>query len=114
MRPYMTVVVVGDTTFGKPVGQYGYDFCGKVLHPVAFALRNALGQGDYFSGIPPDCAAGDDLDHPLADPSEASLAEALHYLKTGTCSAAAPALRAASRRRPVAGETGWQQLIGAY
>ena len=32
-------VVVGDTTYGKPVGQYGFDFCDKVLYPVAFWSR---------------------------------------------------------------------------
>ena len=112
MRPYMTVVVVGDTTYGKPVGQYGYDFCDKVLHPVAFALRNVLGQGDYYDGIPADCAARDDLDHALGDAAEASLSQALHYLTTGACSAAGAA-RAASRR-PALHESAWQQLVGAY
>ena len=73
LRPYMDVKVVGDTTYGKPVGQYGFDFCDKVLYPVAFLVTNARGQADYFSGIPADCAAPDDVDHPLASPSEASL-----------------------------------------
>jgi C-terminal processing protease CtpA/Prc len=113
LRPYMTVTVVGDATYGKPVGQYGYDFCDKVLHPVAFALRNVLGQGDYFDGIPADCSAPDDLDHALGDPAEASLSEALHYLATGGCSAEG-AVRSASRRRPRVHESAWQQLLGAY
>ena len=78
LRPYMDVKVVGDTTYGKPVGQYGFDFCDKVLYPVAFLVTNARGQADYFSGIPADCAAADDVDHALASPQEASLAEALY------------------------------------
>jgi C-terminal processing protease CtpA/Prc len=113
LRPYMTVTVVGDTTYGKPVGQYGYDFCDKVLHPVAFALRNVLGQGDYFDGIPADCAARDDLDHALGDPAEASFSEALHYLTAGGCSAAGAAHAASRRPRPIP-ESAWQQLVGAY
>jgi C-terminal processing protease CtpA/Prc len=28
LRPFMPVTVVGDATYGKPVGQYGYRFCG--------------------------------------------------------------------------------------
>jgi len=56
---------VGARTYGKPVGQYGYNFCDKVLYPVAFSTQNALGQGGYFDGIPADCAAADDLDHDL-------------------------------------------------
>ena len=77
LRPYMDVKVVGDTTYGKPVGQYGFEFCDKVLYPVAFLVTNSRGQADYYSGIPADCAAADDVDHALADAREGSLAEAL-------------------------------------
>ena len=44
LRPYMDVKVVGDTTYGKPVGQYGFDFCEKVLYPVAFLVRTRAGR----------------------------------------------------------------------
>jgi C-terminal processing protease CtpA/Prc len=118
LRPFIPVAVVGDTTYGKPVGQYGYDFCDKVLYPVAFQVRNARGEGDYYTGIPADCAAGDDLDHALGDPSEASLAESLAWLRTGSCSGrAAASARAHARARaefPPLPANGWQQLVGAY
>ncbi len=39
LRPYVQVVLVGSTTFGKPVGSYGFPFCGKVLNPISFSLR---------------------------------------------------------------------------
>ena len=52
--------MIGDTTYGKPVGQYGLRFCDKVLYPVAFSIKNANLEGDFFDGIPADCAAGDD------------------------------------------------------
>jgi C-terminal peptidase prc len=119
LRPFMTVTVVGDRTFGKPVGQYGFDFCEKVLFPVAFATENALAEADYFDGIPADCAAPDDLDRQIADPAEASLAEALHVVRTGGCSAGAAAgaeIQARRREvipRPHEGDP-WRQLIGAY
>src|SRR5438874_13690601 len=88
LRPYMPVTVVGSTTHGKPVGQLTYNFCDKVLYAVAFKSTNARGEGDYFGGIPADCAAPDDLDHPLGDASEGSLAAALQYLRTGISSTA--------------------------
>jgi C-terminal processing protease CtpA/Prc len=120
LRPYMPVTVVGDRTFGKPVGQYSFDFCDKVLHPVAFSTRNARNEGDYFDGIPADCPAPDDLTAALGDTREGSLAEALQFLRTGRCSGAAGAeLRAQSVRRPPAElqpnfRDGWRQLLNSY
>lgn len=113
LRPFLNVVVVGARTYGKPVGQYGYDFCDRVLHPVAFDLRNALGQGDFFHGIPADCAAADDIDRALGDPEEASLAEALYYVRTGTCHVRGAA-RGLDRDESAPRVSGWQQLLGAH
>ena len=76
-------IVVGDRTYGKPVGQYVLPFCDKVLAPVAFSMVNADGQGDYFDGLPPTARPADDIDHDLGDAAEASLAEALGYVRTG-------------------------------
>jgi C-terminal processing protease CtpA/Prc len=117
LRPFMPVTVVGDTTYGKPVGQYGFNFCDKVLAPVSFQLRNARGEGDFFSGIPPDCAAADDADHLLGDPQEASLGEALFFLKNGRCSAAAASAQTARALRAARAEPraqGWQSLVNVY
>ena len=118
LRPYMDVKLIGDTTYGKPVGQYGFDVCEKVLYPVAFLVTNARGQADYFSGISADCAAADDLDRPLADSREASLAEALVVLRSGRCSgqAAAAGLQQESLRerlRPIP-TNGWQLTTNAW
>ena len=115
LRPFMPVIVVGNTTYGKPVGQYGFRFCGKVLFPVAFSGKNARDEGDYFGGIPADCRAADDLEHEVGDGAEASLAESLQFVATGSCSAAGSARARATRadRRPVTRD-GWRQLVGAY
>jgi len=116
LRPFIPVTIVGDRTFGKPVGQYGFEFCDKVLNAVAFTIHNAAGQGDFFGGFEPDCAAADDLDHPLGEPAEASLAEALHYLQTGRCSPQAQAraqTRRAVRYRPMTRDP-WQRLVNAH
>lgn len=86
LRPYVDVRVVGNTTGGKPVGSKHWTFCDKVLAPITFQILNADGEGDYFDGITPDCSAADDLTRQLGDPSEASLAEVLHLLQTGSCS----------------------------
>ena len=62
LRPFIPVVIVGDRTYGKPVGQYAIPFCDKILAPVSFQLRNANGEGDFFDGLPADCPAPDDLE----------------------------------------------------
>jgi len=118
LRPYMGVTVVGETTYGKPVGQYGFDFCDKVLYPVAFLVTNARGEADYFDGIPADCAAADDLDQPLGDSREAALAEALAVVRTGHCSAQAlaarPEARALGPRQRRLPLDGWRQTLNAW
>jgi C-terminal peptidase prc len=114
LRPHLPVIVVGDATYGKPVGQYGFTFCDKVLAPVAFALVNSEGRGDFFGGIEPDCHAADDIQHQLGSAEEESLAEALAFIRTGSCRTTAAPSRAqqaaAARSRPV----GWQSLVNAH
>jgi carboxyl-terminal processing protease len=118
LRPYIDVRTVGDTSYGKPVGQYGFEFCDKVLYPVAFLVTNARGEADYFDGIPADCAAGDDLAHPLASAEEASLAEALHLVRYGRCSATAAATADLHARRRTGAQPprldGWRETLNAW
>ena len=114
LRPFIPVTIVGDTTYGKPVGQYGLRFCDKVLYPVAFSIKNANLEGDYFDGLPVDCAAADDATHQLGDTAEASLAEALTVIRTGACSARTAAqVRALRLRQPMPRLTGWDSLVNA-
>jgi carboxyl-terminal processing protease len=113
LTPFLPVIVVGDRTYGKPVGQYAFPFCDKVLAPVSFSMVNARGQGDYFDGLPVDCPAPDDITRALGDPVEASLAVALGYVATGSC-AGAPATalgREGARERPRL--TGWRSVLNA-
>lgn len=114
--PFMRVVIVGDRTYGKPVGQYQVPFCDKLLAPVSFSMRNADGGGDFFDGLPPTCAAPDDLEHELGDPGEGSLREALTFASTGSCTArpAGSAHLSAGARAAQAPPAGWQSVVNAY
>jgi hypothetical protein len=89
LKPYIDVVTIGSTTCGKPVGMYPYEFCGKVVSPVTFEVRNALGAGGYFDGISPYCRVLDDLSTELGNTTEAMLNEAIHYIEYRNCSARA-------------------------
>jgi carboxyl-terminal processing protease len=112
LRPFMPVTIIGDSTYGKPVGQYGLRFCDKILYPVAFSIKNANLEGDFFDGLQVDCVAGDDYTQQLGDVAEASFAEALRFIRTGTCSprsSEATAQRAPFVFRP----TGWASMLNA-
>lgn len=85
MEPHVEVTIVGADTFGKPVGQVGFLFCDQVLRPTAFQLFNADDFGDYFGGLPVDCAAADDLNVAVGDATDPNMVAALGYLDTGSC-----------------------------
>lgn len=114
LRAYIPVTIIGDTTYGKPVGQYGLRFCDKVLYPVAFSIKNANFEGDFFDGLPADCAAGDDYTHQLGDTAEASFAEALTFIRTGSCSPrSTAAFRALRAPQVIFRPTGWASILNA-
>jgi carboxyl-terminal processing protease len=113
LRPFIPVIVVGDRTYGKPVGQYQIEFCDKMLAPVSFFLRNANGEGDFFGGFAPTCFAPDDVEHELGDAAEGSLREALTFAATGACT---PGLSRLQRLTPDRSRraTGWRSILNAY
>ncbi len=94
MDPHADVTIVGDTTFGKPVGQIGALFCDKILRATAFETLNAINEGGYFDGLPVDCLAVDDLAEIVGSATDPNLITALTYLGTGACPAAPGMLKA--------------------
>jgi len=99
MDPYVTggVSIVGDSTFGKPVGQIGLEFCEKILRPTSFQTVNADDFGDYFDGLPLDCGAADDLDVATGADDDPNVVAALSILE-GTGCPASPATAFATAR----------------
>ena len=105
------VILVGDTTCGKPYGFYGIDNCGTTYFTIQFKGVNATGFGDYTDGFSPPgaesvgveiggCSVEDDLGHALGDPEEARLQTALEYLSTGSCGTNAASV-SAKRQHPL-------------
>jgi C-terminal processing protease CtpA/Prc len=103
MAPWVEIAIVGEDTFGKPVGQLAFDLpgCEDRLRLVAFKLENARGQGDYYDGLaatlPFACAAPDTLDQPLGSAAEGLTAAALAWLGTGACTSVIPATTARAK-----------------
>jgi len=85
LSPFVDVVLVGNTTCGKPYGFLGKENCGTAYFPIEFQGTNAAGFGDYADGFAPTCRATDDLEHERGDTNEAMLAAALAHQATGTC-----------------------------
>ena len=91
------VILVGDTTCGKPYGFYAFDNCGTTYFSIQFRGKNNKGFGDYSDGFSPDnlssevgipidgCVVPDDFDHKLGDPDEARLKAVLDYRQSKTC-----------------------------
>ena len=85
LRPFISVVTIGDATCGKPVGMRGYKIFDMHISPIEFEGKNALNEGGYFNGFSPTCYAEDDLLRSFGDLEEDSLYEALFFLRNGTC-----------------------------
>jgi hypothetical protein len=87
LEPHSVVSLVGAPTFGKPVGQDAFGYCGGryLLRAVTFETVNSLGAGQFYGGLPVDCPVTDQLDRDIGDPLEDSLASALGRVETGSC-----------------------------
>ena len=85
LSPYMPVIRIGSETCGKPFGSYPFVYGNKAYFLISFEAHNSKGVGRYVDGLWPDCRAKDDLNHPLGDREEDSLANALAAIETGRC-----------------------------
>ncbi|MDA7760561.1 hypothetical protein N8909_00810 [bacterium] len=90
------VILIGETTTGKPYGFYGADNCGTTYYTIQFKGTNAKGYGDYTDGFIPSaidngtdlvkgCLVADDLSSPLGNINEKMLSTAIHYIANGSC-----------------------------
>jgi hypothetical protein len=117
METHVDVTIVGDTTFGKPVGQVGALFCDKILRATAFETLNSLNEGGYFNGLPVDCPAADDITEDVGLATDPNLITALTYLETGACPAAPAMLKEGfGQELPQIDLRGpaWREFAGAF
>ncbi|MGB3779161.1 MAG: S41 family peptidase [Tunicatimonas sp.] len=83
LRPFMDVLIVGENTYGKPVGSRPFRYGGYAISPIILKIVNDNGEGEYYEGFAPDVLVADDLSRNFGDPEEARLREALHFIQTG-------------------------------
>jgi len=112
----MDVKVVGDATYGKPVGQYGFDFVRRCSTRWRSSSRTR-GRGRLLQRDPGDCAAADDVDHALADPrrprSRRPVRDAKRSLQRNRGSPGEGAGRFRETVPPIRVD-GWRQTINAW
>ena len=95
LDPYMDVVLLGDTTYGKYTGSitlkpkdiytdpnHYADFDNWGLQPIVLRYANANGVTDFVNGFAPDFYVYDDIWEgiPLGDPTELVLAKAIEQI----------------------------------
>jgi carboxyl-terminal processing protease len=93
LDPYLDVVLIGDNTFGKPVGSFPLSSFNRVLKdnnvevvPITFATANAEGKAEYFNGFPANFSVGDSPQFAWGDPKDLRLAAALQFAQNGNVS----------------------------
>ena len=104
----MSVKLVGDSTYGKPVGfitftlnKYDSTHTEKYLadlYAINFATENANHEGAYFSGIKVDQAANDFINVPWGNANDENLDYIFNYISNGTFARSAPGARLAGQQ----------------
>ncbi len=90
LKPYLedNIAIVGDRTYGKPVGMEGKSYGRYIFYLINFVVKNSDGFYDYFDGldVTKGCYAKDnDFLHQLGDTREKLLNKALLYIDRGSC-----------------------------
>jgi hypothetical protein len=80
----MEVKLIGDTTYGKPVGFFPIPIYDYAIYPISFKTVNSAGTADYYTGFAPDRLSPDGVNKNWGDVTEPSLAYALKYIATGS------------------------------
>ncbi len=118
MAPHVRVGIVGEDTFGKPVGQTAeiLQDCDVILRPVAFETVNSLDEGDFFDGLPVDCPAPDDIRFAIGAADDPALETALELLTSGSCPLVTASEKAQVPRRPYRAEPAppWRSIDGVF
>lgn len=90
LDPYMDMILIGDNTFGKPVGSFPLSRYNRTLAendvelvPITFATANAEGKAEYFEGFPATFSVSDSPNIPWGDTRDSRLNAALQFVLDG-------------------------------
>jgi len=109
------VIIIGDTTCGKPYGFYATDNCGTTYFTIQFDGVNDKGVGGYSDGFTPmnsptgagdllpGCYVNEDYSEQLGAMNESLVASALQYRVDGSC----PAITKSFMNKSLINEQKW-------
>ncbi|TDQ06711.1 S41 family peptidase [Pedobacter metabolipauper] len=80
LKPYFNVRLIGEKTYGKPVGFFGINIDKYSVYLPSFLILNAQGKADYFDGITPDVFVKGESNPTLGDPNEGCLSKVLDLI----------------------------------
>jgi len=83
LKPYMNVKLVGEKTYGKPVGFFNILIDTYSFYFSSFIIQNADGWSDYLNGMEPDVSIALPANATLGDPEEPGLKGVASLLETG-------------------------------
>ena len=86
LKPFINVVVIGDTTDGKPFSSFILPYCGKTINAMNALRTNSAGVS-VLGGIQPDCAVQDDWVTASNSSDDPLTGEALYFISNDACSA---------------------------
>lgn len=79
-KPYLNVKLIGERTYGKPVGFFAVNIDQYSVYLSSFVIKNAAGWSDYFTGMPPDVTVKGDAQPDWGNPAETCLNAALQLI----------------------------------
>lgn len=80
LKPYFEVKLIGEKTYGKPVGFFSINIDQYRIYLSSFLIKNANGWSDYFTGMPADVNVKSSDNPALGDPNESCLSVALQLI----------------------------------
>ncbi|MDR7132246.1 C-terminal processing protease CtpA/Prc [Algoriphagus sp. 4150] len=90
LNPYVNITLIGDNTYGKPVGSFPLSSYNRTLRennvelvPITFAIANSEGKAEYFDGFPADLYVGDTPQFNWGDQKDLRLASAIMVIENG-------------------------------
>lgn len=73
LKPYFNMKLIGERTYGKPVGFFGINIDQYAVYLSSFLIKNADGWSDYFKGMEPDLNVIGTNNPDLGNPEEVCL-----------------------------------------